>query len=283
MTSIGLIGLGLLGSAIADRLLAAQYGVVGFDVSEERRRVMLAAGGMCAESAMDVARICPIIVLNLPDSGVVSRVLTEIRPQLNNHLVIDTTTGAPDDSRLFADQLRRCGSDYLDATVVGSSEQVRQSDAVVLVGGMSTAFDRALPVLRAFSKQQFFTGISGSGATAKLIVNLVLGLNRAVLAEGLHLAKQCGLDQNAMLTILQSGAAWSRVMDTKGRKMIDRDFSPQARLDQHAKDVGLILELGRTTGASLPLSDVHRTLLARASELGFGDRDNSAIIQAFES
>ena len=122
----------------------------------------------------------------------------------------------------------------------------------------------------------------GSGATAKLIVNLVLGLNRAVLAEGLSLARSCGVDLTQMLAILQSGAAYSRAMDTKGPKMLSGDFTPQARLDQHWKDVRLILELGRQQGATLPLSQVHHELLERASAMGFGASDNSAVIRAFD-
>jgi 3-hydroxyisobutyrate dehydrogenase-like beta-hydroxyacid dehydrogenase len=107
-------------------------------------------------------------------------------------------------------------------------------------------------------------------------------LNRAVLAEGLNLAQRAGLDPAAMLAVLRSGLAYSRVMDTKGRKMLESDFSPEARLRQHHKDVRLILELGAACGARVPLSELHDLLLSRAAELGFADADNSAIIRAFQ-
>ena len=116
----------------------------------------------------------------------------------------------------------------------------------------------------------------------KLVVNLVLGLNRAALAEGLAFARACGFNPADALKILAAGPAYSRAMDTKGRKMLEHDFTPQARLSQHLKDVRLILAAGASTGARLPLSEVHRRLLEQVERAGFGDADNSAILKAYE-
>ena len=110
---------------------------------------------------------------------------------------------------------------------------------------------------------------------------LVLGLNRAVLAEGLAFAQACGLDLNAVLEILRSGAAYSRAMDTKGRKMIEADFAPEAKLAQHLKDVHLILETSDRIGATTPLSHLHEELLSVLVQQGLGDDDNSCVIRAF--
>ncbi len=117
----------------------------------------------------------------------------------------------------------------------------------------------------------------------KLVVNLVLGLNRAVLAEGLALARALELDWSTCLEVLRAGAAYSAVMDTKGEKMITGDFTPQARLSQHLKDVRLMLEAAQRTGIELPLSNVHRSLLERAAAAGLGDLDNSAVLRAFDA
>jgi 3-hydroxyisobutyrate dehydrogenase-like beta-hydroxyacid dehydrogenase len=116
----------------------------------------------------------------------------------------------------------------------------------------------------------------------KLVVNLVLGLNRAVLAEGLALARSCGLDPSAALEIPRAGPAASRVMDVKGTKMLSGDFTPQARLAQHLKDVHLILKMGHDCGARVPLSALHRDLLEGLAAQGYHDADNSAIIRAFD-
>lgn len=282
MKPLGLIGLGLLGSAMSERFMAAGYSVLGFDSNAERREQFRTAGGVLCDSARTVFQNCETVVLSLPNSGIVAEVISGCLDRIQQHLIVDTTTGSPEDARQLAAQLEALGACYLDATVVGSSEQTRQGDVVTLVGGTTEGFTGAKSLLECFSAQQFHTGASGTGATAKLIVNLVLGLNRAVLAEALNLAKACRMDQVRILEILRSGAAYSRVMDIKGDKMICGDFAPQARLDQHWKDVGLILELSRSANAAVPLSELHSQLLERASTLGFGQQDNSAIMKAFE-
>ena len=279
---IGLIGAGLLGSALAERILAAGLALVGFDREPACGERLRAIGGRFASSAADVAAVCDQIVLCLPDSRVVAETIDDLGSRLSaGKLVIDATTGDPDDTIAIAEQLssRRVG--YVDATIAGSSEQARRGEAVVIIGGSAGDVQRAERVLAAWSERRFHVGHSGSGARLKLIVNLVLGLNRAVLAEGLSLARACGIDLTAALEVLKATPAFSAAMDTKGTKMIARDFTPQARLAQHLKDVGLIRDLARRHSANTPLSEVHESLLQQAVQLGFADADNSAIIEAF--
>ena len=141
---------------------------------------------------------------------------------------------------------------------------------MALVGDRAEAATYA-PLLHAFSKQVFYLGGVGRGHTAKLVVNLVLGLHRIVLSEGLGLAHRCELDLGQALTILKASAAYSEVMDTQGEVMLSRDFArPVARLAQHAKDVGLILELAKATGARVPMSEMHKELLQEATERRLG-------------
>jgi 3-hydroxyisobutyrate dehydrogenase-like beta-hydroxyacid dehydrogenase len=112
----------------------------------------------------------------------------------------------------------------------------------------------------------------------KLVTNLVLGLNRAALAEGLAFAESFGLDLVRTLEVMRGSAAYSRIMDTKGERMINREFTPDARLSQHLKDVRLIVDIGQQAGLQMPLSAAHRAVLEQAEAAGFGDLDNSAII-----
>jgi 3-hydroxyisobutyrate dehydrogenase-like beta-hydroxyacid dehydrogenase len=280
---IGLVGLGLLGSALAERFLRARFAVSGHDLSPERRAALEQVGGRAAGSATDVARDCDVLVLSLPNSDVVADVMRSVREVLTRgQLVIDTTTGEPEASAALGAELAGRGVDFLDATVAGSSQQAREAQAIVMAGGEQATFDKARDVLAAFARQSFYVGPWGSGARMKLVVNLVLGLHRAVLAEGLMLARSMDLDPLAALAILKASPAYSTVMDTKGAKMLSGDFEPQARLSQHLKDVRLILAAGQRTGALLPLSNVHRALLEQAEAMGLGELDNSAIIRAFE-
>jgi 3-hydroxyisobutyrate dehydrogenase-like beta-hydroxyacid dehydrogenase len=279
---VGVIGVGLLGSALTERLLASGHPVVAFDVSSDRMREVSHAGAATVASATDVFQQCATVFLSLPDSQVVARVLRDSAGGFRDRLVIDTTTGAPDDAIAAATDIRSQAGEYLEATVLGSSADARRGEVVVMAAGSPAVVQRARPVLTCFARQIFHTGDSGTASTAKLVVNLVLGLNRAVLAEGLNLARCRALDLPQVLEILKSGAAYSRAMETKGPKMLAGDFQAEARLVQHAKDVGLIQQLAASRGAAVPLTDIHAQLLALASTHGFADADNSSVIKAFE-
>jgi 3-hydroxyisobutyrate dehydrogenase-like beta-hydroxyacid dehydrogenase len=281
---IGLVGVGLLGTALAERMLAAGLPVVGYDLSAERLAALEQLGGSKAATLAEVAAKCRTIVLSLPESHVVAAVVSEWAGELaSGALLIDSTTGDPDETADLAEKLAACSVGYVDATIAGSSEQVRQGQAAVILGGTPADSARAEPVLQSWSPRRFHVGPAGSGARLKLVVNLVLGLNRAVLAEGLSLAKACGIDPAAALEVLMATPASSAVMQSKGPKMVAGDFAPQARLAQHLKDVRLIRDLAGRVGAATPLSDVHERLLLRVVELGWGDADNSAVIRAFSA
>lgn len=194
---------------------------------------------------------------------------------------MDMTTGDPEEMSAIARECAARGIAYLDTTVGGSSAQVAAGEAILMAGGNAAALEACRDLLQLFAKQIFFLGAAGNGARMKLVLNLVLGLNRAVLAEGLAFAEACGFDAAAALEILRSGPAYSAVMNSKGEKMIRGDFSPQARLAQHRKDVDLILRESARFSARTPLSALHRTLLLELEQSGFGAEDNSAIVRAF--
>ncbi len=280
---IGLIGIGLLGTALAERLLTAGLDVIGFDTSDKQLKSFADLGGTPCRSAAEVVDSCSRIVLSLPTSSIVHSFLDDVRSHLApGTILLDTTTGPPQDAEQFGGELASLGVSYLDTTVAGSSEQVRLGQGILMIGGDRQISDRCHDLFAILGSKTFFLGPNGSGARMKLVVNLVLGLNRAVLAEGLTLARHCGIDLHLALDVLQSGPARSAVMDSKGLKMVEGNFQPQARLAQHYKDVQLILALGRESQTTLPLSVVHEQLLQRAIAQGYGDLDNSAIIRSLE-
>lgn len=276
MADIALIGVGLVGSALAQRFRLAGLAVAGYDLRPESLREMIPA-----ESARHAAEQAEWIVLSLPDSDAVERVIGEIESACVGKTIIDTTTGDPDRTAALGARLQEAGIRYVDATIAGSSLQVREGTAIVTVGGEAQIVRECSRFFELFAHDWFHVGSWGSGARIKLVINLVLGLNRAVLAEGLAFARAVGLDLAATLEVLRASPAFSRVMETKGPKMIAGDFEPVARLRQHWKDVRLIQEQARNAGQAVPLSELHETLLATLDSQGFGDLDNSAIIKAF--
>jgi 2-hydroxy-3-oxopropionate reductase len=282
---IGLVGLGLVGKALARRLTAAGYRVVGRDPDRQAGEAAGALGVEVVDEASSVAERCKVVFLSLPDSPAVDQVLWG-RSGLSEScapgaVVIDTTTADPKETvrhcrRLASRQIR-----FVDCPLVGSSQEIGHGRGVAIVGDREPAADYA-PLLRTFAKQVFFLGAIGRGHTAKLVVNLVLGLNRIVLSEGLGLAHRSDLDLAQTLEILKSSAAYSEVMATQGEVMLAHDFSrPAARLAQHAKDVGLILELAAEKGARVPLSALHKSLLQEAIAADWGALDNSAVFNLF--
>lgn len=279
--SIGLIGLGLLGSALAQRLMDRGFEVIGFDTDEVCLERLTASGGRPASGLPDVAGRCRRIVLSLPDSGVSRTVIRELALHLSaGAILIDTTTGDPVEMVAIGDELQRAGIGYLDATIAGSSAQARAGEVLMLIGGDEEHLGACRDLIEAISMHTLHVGPRGSGARMKLVVNLVLGLNRAVLAEGLSFAMSLGFESATALEVLRQSPAASVVMETKGTKMVTGDFTPQARLRQHLKDVRLILDAAGTT--KTPLSELHAELLQSLVDRGFGHEDNSAILRAFE-
>lgn len=278
----GLIGVGLLGTALARRLLTAGFSVLGYDTDPAALMRLEAAGGAAAASAEAVARECSRIIFSLPGPAQVAETVRRIETQLSpGSLILDTTTGDPEQVEATAARLAGAGIAYLDCEIGGSSRQAEAGDAIVICGGHTEAFYASRDILEALSARIFHTGVTGTGTRMKLALNIAIGLHRAVLAESISFATANGIDPERALEILKSGPAYSKAMDIKGRKMLSSDFTPEARLAQHLKDVRLILQTGEKVGAILPLSSVHESLLSRAAECGYGGEDNSAIIKVF--
>ena len=277
---VGLIGVGLVGSAIADRSAAAGKKVIGFDVEPIKTNQVVACS-----TAEEVFQNANCVILSLPTSEIASEALAEVSPFITcDHLVIDTTTGSADAAarheRLCSDK----GAAFVEGTVAGSSELLRKGDASLDVGADEMAFERARPFLEILSERLYFLGPVGAASRFKLVFNLSLGLQRAVLAETLHFGEAIGFPAQTILEILSQSPGQSGVMDTKGRKMVERDYEPpQARLSQHLKDVRLILETAAEAGIETPLSETHRQLLERAEQAGFGAVDNAAVREAFQA
>jgi len=281
--TVGLIGLGLVGTAAAEVLLSRHFDIVGFDIDAERCANFRTLGGRVAASPREVAEAVRRVVLSLPDTNVVREVVEGpnglIRAVNPPRTIVDTTTGDPEETNRQAQRLARRGIGLLDATISGSSDQVHNREAVLMVGGDKAAFEQCTDIFSALSEKVLYLGPSGSGSKAKLASNLVLGLNRLVLAEGLVFAGRLGLDLDRFLELLKVSPAYSVAMDVKGEKMLREDFAPQSRIRQHYKDVSLILQYARKAGQELPLSQVHREILEKAMAAGEGDLDNAAVIR----
>ena len=284
MSNVGVIGVGLLGSAITERLLEKGRDVYAFDANPSQVDRVAELGAVASDSASEVMRRCDDVILSLPTSDIVRQVLLASEADVREgQAFIDTTTGAPEDAVSTEAWLKDRGASYVEANVAGSSVQQRVGEATLLLGGEAATIDALKGVLDDLSSRHFHLGPVGAASRFKLVHNLILGLHRAVLAEGLTFAESLGFDAEVALQVLRETPAASTVMQTKGKQMATGQYPLQARLAQHLKDVGLILDTANSSGAYTPLSQIHETLLQQAQALGLSDSDNSAIIEVFRN
>lgn len=276
--TIGIIGLGLMGTAITERFLNAGWLPKIWNRSPEKARPLIDRGAVWSD---DPLAECSQVVISLYSGDVVDEVLLHFQHSLRpGHMLIDTTTGDPERTLARAQQLQQTGVRYADAPISGSSEQTRRGEAVVMAGCDADFWSTCAEIWPILGQRAFHVGACGTASQMKLVTNLVLGLNRAALAEGLAFAEVLGINPAAALEVLRGSPAYSRQMDTKGHRMVQQDFSVQARLSQHLKDVRLMLQAATAAGLPLPLTETHSRILEHAEQLGFGEHDNSAVFMA---
>lgn len=279
---IGIVGFGLMGRALAERLVGAGYGVVGFDIDAQKLRSLEKLGGTAAASPADVARRCDVLFVAVFNTEQVEEVVErDLLPALgagSGKILLCASTCDPDRIAALAERIASKGVHLLDTPISGTSEQVRQGRGVALVGGDETKVAEVADVLGAVFPSYFYMGPAGKAGRTKLAINLILGLNRLALAEGLVFAERMGLEPARFLDVARQAASYSQVMDTKGPKMVHGDFAPEGRARQTLKDVELMLAQARQLGQELPLAKLNAEILEACVRNGEGDQDNSVVI-----
>jgi 3-hydroxyisobutyrate dehydrogenase-like beta-hydroxyacid dehydrogenase len=286
-TPIGIVGVGLLGSAVADVLIGAGYQVVGCDVVPEQIAALVKRGGQPAGSPREVATRTGVVFTVLPTLASVEEAIAGPGGVLEgasaDTIILQMSTISPALATRMAQAAHARGAAFLDAPVSGTSSMVARRDCVVTVGGDRAAFERCLPVLEALAKRVFHVGSCGMGSYLKLVTNLIMGLNGMVLAEGLTLARGAGLDPAQTLEILRHGAAASKILDVRGPLMIERRFDPLMKMDLFLKDIRLMLEAGQELHVPLPLTGMMQQLYTAACAGGQAKADLSAIVRLYEA
>lgn len=282
---VGVIGTGLMGTACARRLLAAGFEVLGYDIDARQLAAFEACGGRAVRSVAQIARACDTAVLAVFDTAQVEEAiegkegLLAARPEEGPALTV-VCVSTCDPERIAALAARLPGRlRFVEAPISGTSEQVVRGEGLGLIGGEPAAAESARAVLEAICPRRHHLGPAGNGARAKLAINLILGVNRAALAEGLAFAERMGLDPEAFLAVARDSAAYSQVMDVKGEKMVRGDFSPHGRVTQSLKDFELMLAQAARLRQELPLAQTYAALMRGCIAAGEGELDNSAVIR----
>jgi 3-hydroxyisobutyrate dehydrogenase len=280
---IAIVGLGLMGEVYAQRLIDAGIPVIGYDIDAARRARLNEIGGKAVDSIAALAKPSLAVLVAVFNTAQVEDVVeNHLLPALGDgsgKIVAVMSTVDPDQVSALAARVVPRGVRYLDVPVSGTSDQVRRGDGVALIGGDAAIAAELKDVFDALFARSFHVGKIGDGGRAKLAVNLILGLNRLALAEGLVFAERLGLDPAAFLPVAKGSASYSQVMETKGSKMLSGDFSPEGRAKQTLKDAHLMLDQAAAKGQRLSMLEVHADILEACVRAGEADLDNSVVIK----
>ena len=286
MRRIAVIGVGLLGSAVASRLLEGGFEVVGHDVRPAQGEALRPRGLRSAASVAEAAAGADAVFSLLPSLESVEAVylgpggLVATAPRQATLLQMSTISRAL--TLRLAEAARARGLAFLDTPMSGTSAMVARGDCTIFVGGEPAHLEACRPVFDAIARKTLHVGPVGAATLAKLATNMLVGLHTAALAEALVLGAKGGLAPAALLAIFRDSAAGSRMVEIRGPLMVERRFAPEMKLELFLKDFKLMLEEGQHLGVPLPLTSLTHQLCTAAVAAGHGGEDLAAVITTLE-
>jgi 3-hydroxyisobutyrate dehydrogenase-like beta-hydroxyacid dehydrogenase len=281
---VGVIGLGIMGSAMAGNVVRAGFPVVGYDVLAARRSAMAKAGVQAKRSTRDVAKSAPILMTSLPSAQALHDVTAEIADAAHRgQIVIETSTLPIADKEEARAALSRRGITLLDCPLSGTGAQARVRDLVVFASGARPAYARVVPVLEAFARAHYFLGAFGAGSKMKFVANLLVAIHNVSTAEAMVLGMKAGLDPETMVKVLSDGAGSSRMLQVRGPMMVEGDYSAAAmKVGVWQKDMKIIGEFARQLDCPTPLFAATTPIYNAAMALGFAEADTASVCAVLE-
>lgn len=285
-TSVGIIGLGVMGKQMARHLLQAGYEVYVYNRSQPAIDELMTAGAHPAASPAAVAAMATVIITMLPDAPDVELVVLGphgiVMAAAPETLVIDMSTISPMSARDIAAKLAMHQIHFLDAPVSGGERGAIDATLSIMVGGDENDLSLALPVLSTLGTTITYCGPQGAGQIVKACNQIVVTSALAGLAEALVLGMRGGIAADTILTVMRGGYAQSRVMDIRGTAMARHDFTPGGKTRFLKKDLGIVLDVAQAYGVTLPTTLVTDRHLAELIAQGLGDLDHTALILSIE-
>ena len=285
MKRIAVVGVGLLGSAVASRLLSGGFTVAGYDTRPDQLVPLASRGLRAASSLKDAAAGADAIFTILPTPDAVEAAVTGaggLLAMARSAVLVQMSTISPTLTRRLAEAAASAGVGFLDAPMSGTSALVERGDCTIFAGGEAGLVAACQPVFGAIAKRTTHVGPVGSASLAKLAANLLVALNTAALAEALVLGEKGGLAPQVLLDILKDSAGASRMVDVRGPLMVERRFEPQMKLELFLKDFRLMLEEAQRLGVALPLTSLTQQICTAAVAAGRGGEDLAVLITTLE-
>jgi 3-hydroxyisobutyrate dehydrogenase/glyoxylate/succinic semialdehyde reductase len=282
--TVGIIGLGIMGSAIARNLVERDWSVIGFDIDAARRGELARAKVSIADSVGQVARDAEIIMTSLPSPAAADAVARDIAASGETpRIVVELSTLTIADKLRFEETLKQAGHVALDCPLSGTGAQARTRDLVVYASGDSAAIARCMALFADFAKQSADLGRFGNGSRMKFVANHLVAIHNVATAEAMVLAERAGLDPQKVVEMVGPGAGGSRMFQMRAPMMVERVYEPATmKVSTWKKDMAIIAEFADDVGCATPLFTLTQPVYAQAMSMGLGDQDTAAVFEVLK-
>ena len=284
---VGFIGLGLMGQEMAAQLLENDFYLTVWNRTAEKADSLLEQGANWADSPAEIAKVSDVVITMVTDSKAVEKVITGENGVLSGAkeglIIVDMSSINPEKSRELSKVIEQAGCSMLDAPVTGNPNVASRGALGIMIGGPEDIYQKVLPVFEAMAAKIVYVGKeNGFGTTLKLINNLILGVSIMASAEALVLAKKAGINPERVIEITSVGGARTGAMETRGQRMVEKDFSAHFSANNMYKDLSSAVELADELKATLPVANLSKEFLKPVLAQGKGDLDSCIVIEILE-
>ena len=282
--TVGIVGLGIMGGAIARNLIDREWHVIGFDIDAARRSEFALANVTIADDVRQLARDAPIIMTSLPNPAAVEDVAQAIASSgQSRRIVVELSTLSIADKLRFEALLKKAGHVALDCPLSGTGAQAKIRDLVVYASGDSNAIAQCMNLFSDFAKQSADLGSFGNGSRMKFIANHLVAIHNVAAAEAMILAQRAGLDPKMVVDMIGPGAGGSRMFQMRAPMMVEGVYEPATmKVATWQKDMAIIAEFADDVGCAIPLFTLTQPIYAAALAMGLGDQDTAAVFEVLK-
>jgi len=282
--TVGIAGLGIMGSAIARNLVDRGWRVIGFDIDPAKNAELTGAGVAIADNVVQLTRDAPVIMTSLPTPAAVEKVAREIAGSGQpSKIVIELSTLSLADKLRFQAILQTAGHIPLDCPLSGTGAQAKFRDLVVYASGDSRAIEKCMGLFADFAKQSADLGRYGNGSRMKFVANHLVAINNVAAAEAMLLAERAGLDPKLVVDMVGPGAGGSRMFQLRAPMMVERTYEPATmKVSTWKKDMAIIAEFADDVGCDTPLFTLTQPVYTEAMAMGLGDQDTASVFEVLK-
>jgi putative dehydrogenase len=282
--TVGILGLGIMGSAISRNLVERGWQVIGFDIDAGRRAEAAQANVTIAADAGQVAREAAIITTSLPSPAAVMDVAEIIAGSgQGQRIVVELSTLTLADKFRFEAILSKAGHIALDCPLSGTGAQAKNRDLIVYASGDSRAIAQCSNLFADFAKQSADLGAFGNGSKMKFVANHLVAIHNVATAEAMVLAERAGLDPKMVVDLVGPGAGGSRMFQMRAPMMVERVYEPATmKVSIWKKDMAIIAEFAEDVGCATPMFTLTQPVYTDAMAMGLGDQDTAAVFEVLK-